>query len=73
MCLACKTVRVAPAAGIVISRNVHDAVDGRLRATFHHLGSLTLKNIERPIQAFEVKWDASNWKVSDRRAYAAID
>ena len=36
---------------------VHDAVAGRLKATFDDLGSLALKNIERPVQAFRVKWE----------------
>ena len=53
----------APAGGIVISRNVHDAVAGRLKATFDDLGSLALKNIERPVQAFGVKWEPADWKV----------
>ncbi len=51
----------APAGGIVISRNVHDAVAGRLKATFEDLGGLSLKNIERPVQAFSVRWEPSDW------------
>ena len=35
---------------------------GRLKATFDDLGSLALKNIERPIQAFSVKWEPSDWQ-----------
>ena len=54
----------APAGGIVISRNVHDAAAGRLKATFDDLGSLVLKNIERPVQAFRVKWEEADWKVA---------
>jgi adenylate cyclase len=54
----------APAGGIVISRTVHEAVEGRLKATFDDLGGLSLRNIERPVQAFCVKWEASDWKVS---------
>src|SRR5215470_716001 len=42
----------APAGGIVVSRTVHEAVMGRVKANFDDLGSLALKNIERPIQAF---------------------
>ena len=53
----------APAGGIVISRTVHEAVTGRLKATFDDLGSLTLKNIERPVQAFSVKWEPSDWQL----------
>ena len=52
----------APAGGIVISRTVHEAVPGRLKATFDDLGSLALKNIERPVQAFSVKWEPSDWQ-----------
>ena len=52
----------APAGGIVISRNVHDAVAGRVKATFETLGGLTLKNIERSVQAFGVKWEPSDWQ-----------
>ena len=37
-------------------------VTGRLKATFADLGSLALKNIERPIQAFSVKWEPSDWR-----------
>ena len=53
----------APAGGILISGNVHDAVAGRLKATFDDRGNLVLKNIERPIQAFGVNWDPADWKV----------
>jgi class 3 adenylate cyclase len=54
----------APAGGIVISRTVHEAVVGRLKANFDDLGSLALKNIERPVQAFGVKWESADWKVA---------
>jgi adenylate cyclase len=50
------------AGGIVISRTVHESVEGRLKATFEDLGSLTLKNIERPIQAFRVQWKPADWQ-----------
>lgn len=54
----------APPGGIVVSRAVRDAVDGRLKATLHPMGELTLRNIERPIQAFRVEWKAEDWPVS---------
>jgi adenylate cyclase len=54
---------------IVISRDMYNAVTGRLKATFDDLGSLSLKNIERPVQAFGVKWDSTDWSVS---AVAAV-
>jgi len=52
----------APAGGIVISRTVHEAVMGRVKASFEDLGDLSLKNIERPVKAFGVKWEPSDWK-----------
>jgi adenylate cyclase len=54
----------APAGGIVISGDVHNAVAGRLKATFADLGALSLKNIERTVLAFGVQWDPVDWKVS---------
>jgi adenylate cyclase len=51
----------APAGGIVISRTVHEAVEGRLKASFHDLGDLVLKNIERPVRAYRAEWDAVDW------------
>jgi adenylate cyclase len=51
----------APAGGILVSRNVHEAVAGRVNASFEDLGALSLKNIERPVRAFRVHWEASAW------------
>lgn len=51
----------APAGGILISRNVRDAVAGRVKATFEDLGGLSLKNIERPVRTFRVHWKAMDW------------
>lgn len=36
---------------------------GRVKATFDDLGGLALKNIERPVQAFSVKCEQSDWQV----------
>jgi TolB-like protein/class 3 adenylate cyclase len=60
----------APAGGIVISGDMHNAVIGRLKATFDDLGALALKNIERPVQAFGVKWDSVDWEVLAQSAAA---
>jgi hypothetical protein len=60
--VACSGDAEAPAGGILISRTVHEAVAGRLKATFDDLGSLSLKNIERPVQAFSVKWKPEVWQ-----------
>jgi adenylate cyclase len=52
----------APAGGIVISGAVHEAISGRLKASFEDLGRLALKNIERPVQAFAVRWERADWQ-----------
>jgi TolB-like protein len=48
----------------LVSRAVHESVTGRLKTTFDDLGGLALKNIERPIQAFSVKWEPCDWQRS---------
>ena len=54
----------APAGGIVISRTVHEAVVRKLKASFEDLGSLALKNIDQPVQAFRVDWQPADWAVT---------
>jgi TolB-like protein/class 3 adenylate cyclase len=61
--IAARLEAEAPTGGIVISRTVHEAVAGRAKATFDDLGNLALKNIERPVQAFSVKWKPSDWQL----------
>src|SRR5262245_49127703 len=61
--IAARLEAEAPPGGVLISRTVHEAVTGRVKATFEDLGSLALKNIERPVQAFSVKWEPSDWQV----------
>ena len=43
--------------GILISGNARDAVVNQVSAEFRDLGRLALKNIERPVQAFQVIFD----------------
>ena len=62
----------APPGGILVSRAVREAVDGRLKAKLHALGELSLKNIERPIRAFRVEWEAADWKVTATPAPKAV-
>src|SRR5215475_6784550 len=62
--IAARLEAEAPAGGILISRTVHEAVFGRVKATFDDRGNLALKNIERPMQAFEVNWNLADWKFS---------
>ena len=60
--IAARLEAEGPAGGILISRNIRDAVAGRVKATFEDLGGLSLKNIERPVRTFRVRWDASDWR-----------
>ncbi len=46
-----------PPGGICVSRSVRDHVHGRLSLEFEELGSLRLRNIDRPIEAFVMKLD----------------
>ena len=45
---------------------------GRVKATFEDLGNLQLKNIERPIQAFSVHWDSSDWQAPDEQVLRPV-
>ena len=58
----------APPGGILISRTVHEAVGGRMNASFEDLGNLHLKNIDRPVQVFAVTWDPAAWALPDEPA-----
>src|SRR5262249_5530427 len=61
--IAARLEAEAPADGVVISRTVHEAVRRRLKATFEDLCRLALKNIDRPVQAFRVKWGPVDWQL----------
>ncbi|HEY6982248.1 adenylate/guanylate cyclase domain-containing protein [Reyranella sp.] len=62
--VAARLEATAPPGGIVISRTVHESVAGRVKATLEDLGTLELKNIERPVHAYLVKWDPVDWKTA---------
>src|ERR1700704_4604841 len=48
-----------PPGGICVSRSVRDHVHGRPDLEFEELGSLSLKNIARPVEAFLLQFAAS--------------
>ena len=48
-----------PPGGICVSRPVRDHVRDRLGLAFEELGSLNLKNIARPVEAFVLRLDAA--------------
>jgi adenylate cyclase len=62
--VAARLEGVAEPGGIVISATAHDAVLNHVKAEFRDLGDLSLKNIERPIRAFQVIFDGGD-KASD--------
>jgi class 3 adenylate cyclase/TolB-like protein len=62
---------IADPGGIVISAMAHDAVINRVDADFRDLGALSLKNIERPVRAFQVLFESDNRAVGGDPAHAA--
>lgn len=48
----------------MISGATQETTAGRLKATFDDLGRLALKNIERSVQAFAVRWEAGDWPIT---------
>lgn len=69
--IAARLEGAAPPGGILISRAVQEAVDGRLKAGLKSRGELSLKNIERPITAYEVEWTPDDWKIETVAAASA--
>jgi len=60
--IAARLQSEAPPGGIVVSRAMREAVQGRLKVNLVALGDLALKNIERPIRAFRVEWTEADWR-----------
>jgi len=60
--IAARLQAEAPPGGIIVSRAVREAVDGRLKAKLNALGELALKNIERPVRAFRIEWQEVDWQ-----------
>jgi len=55
--IAARLEAECPEGGICVSRAVRDHVHGRLDLAFEAIGSLTLKNIARPVEAFVLRLD----------------
>ena len=55
--IAARLEGIAEPGCIVISANAHDAAINRVKAAFRDLGELSLKNIERPVRAFQVMFE----------------
>jgi adenylate cyclase len=63
--VAARLEGIAEPGGIVISASAHDAVINRIKAEFRDLGALSLKNIERPVRAFQVIFDSADHANAD--------
>ena len=57
--LAVRLENLAPPGGICVSANVRDHVLGKVDCRFQDLGTQFLKNIPRPVRAFQVLADSS--------------
>jgi adenylate cyclase len=69
--IAARLEAACPPGGICVSRAVRDQVYGHLGLAFHSLGSLTLKNIPQPIEAYVVRLDPMQ-SVTRGRARAGL-
>lgn len=52
--IAARLEKLAKPGGLVVSRAIREQVEGRLELTFTDLGRQELKNIARPVEAFEI-------------------
>ena len=55
--IAARLEAASPVGGVCVSRSVRDQVHGRLDLAFEPIGTLTLKNIARPVEAFVLRLD----------------
>jgi adenylate cyclase len=64
---------VAEPGGVVVSAVARDAAVGRLDVEFRDLGELSLKNIARPVRAFQVVFESDNRADAARAVQETID
>ena len=55
--IAARLQALAEPGGITVSHAVRDAVFNRVGAAFEDIGEQVVKNIERPVQAFRMRWE----------------
>ena len=60
--IAARLEKLAKPGGVVVSRAIREQVEGRLQVAFSDLGQQELKNIARPVEAFEVQRSAAERK-----------
>lgn len=64
--IAARLEAVAHPGGVCVSRIVHDAVAGKVSASFRSIGPQTLKNIPAPVEAFLVTLSADSAETGER-------
>jgi TolB-like protein/class 3 adenylate cyclase/Tfp pilus assembly protein PilF len=70
--IAARLEAECPVGGICVSRSVRDHVHGRLDLAFEPIGTLALKNIARPVEAFVMRLDADAQRPVTETALAGI-
>lgn len=68
--IAARLESIAQPGGIVLSKQVHDHIGDKVAVTFVSLGKQTVKNINRPIEAYRV--DLSDETATDEKNAAVI-
>jgi adenylate cyclase len=68
--IAARLEAEAQPGGIVVSGTMHEAAAGKLQAEFADLGRLSLKNIDRPVQAYRVEWGQGRRQAATQAADA---
>ena len=58
--IAARLQGIAAPAGICISGQVFDQIEGKLAFNLTHLGAQSLKNLTRPVQVYKVDWQADD-------------
>jgi adenylate cyclase len=64
--IAARLEKLAQPGGLVVSRAIRDQVEGRLDLAFIDLGRQELKNIPRPVEAFEVQRSGTTPRPADQ-------
>lgn len=64
--IAARLEKLAQPGGLVVSRAIRDQVEGRLELAFIDLGRQELKNIPRPVEAFEIRRSGTTPKPADQ-------
>jgi adenylate cyclase len=70
--IAARLEGAAPPGGIVISGMARDAVGNKVAANFRDLGELSLKNIERPVPAFQVSASVADSSLHDKPSTGGV-